>query len=57
MKLEDVKKIMCILGGLVLLIITCIIIMCEMDKKEMEKAYSEGRFEKCYTKDGDTYYK
>lgn len=54
---EDMKKIMYILGGLVLLIITCIIIMCEMDKKEMERAYAEGRFEKCYTKDGDVYYK
>ena len=32
---EDMKKIMYILGGLVLLIITCIIIMCEMDKKEI----------------------
>lgn len=54
---EDMKKIMYILGGLVLLIITCIIIICEMDKKEMERAHSEGRFEKCYTKDGDVYYK
>ena len=54
---KEIKKIMLILGILGIMIITCIVIMCEIDKKEMERAYAEGRFEKCYTKDGDVYYK
>lgn len=51
-----VKISILLIGGLIFIAFGCKILRYQ-DDFEKNKAYAEGRFEKCYTKTGDVYYK